>query len=113
MEDNRENLERYEESVPETLESGAENVASRGEKSQRATRRRVIQGIVSGAAAAGAVYVKPSFLSFGIPFALAASSAPVNTCSPYKSCTTDSDCDSGQICDLAGCCKDNGGPITF
>ena len=92
---------------------GEHDTAGQREKTGRPTRRRVIQGIAVGAAAAGAVYIKPSFRSIGVPVALAASSAPTNTCSPYNPCTTDSDCPSGQICDLAGCCKDSGGVITF
>lgn len=67
--------------------------------SERTSRRRLIQGAAVGAAIVGAVYVKPGFRSFGLPVALAGSSAPVTSCGvDYDTCTTDNDCCGGYHC---------------
>ena len=68
---------------------------------RRQTRRRVMQGAAAAAVAAGAVYLKPSFHSFGVPVALAAS----GTCGgliPYgqPGCT-------GPLDTTSNCCQDS------
>ena len=68
-------------------------------EAERASRRRLIQGAAAAAAAVGAVYVKPSFHSFSLAVALAASGAPPPACgNTGDPCSIDSDCCSGNVC---------------
>lgn len=71
---------------------------------ERTTRRRLIQGAAAGAAAVGSLYVKPSFRSFGVPVALAASGL---VCTP--ACDTYFHLDGTPCTDCY--CKDSGGGV--
>lgn len=92
----------------------ADGLAAPKTDPERTSRRRLIQGAAVGAAAASAVYVKPSFQSFGLPTALAASGGPTGGLPNSSACIQDSDCASNYCKDessvgMGYVCCDPGG----